>query len=368
MKRIVGIFILAIGIFGLSSCLEEISFTQPEAIDDGIAIQGKLVKGDPSIVSVTLRKTFDFAEAARLINAREVTIINESNNELELKSNADGVFTLEIPADHPDFKVEYGNSFKLKVATFDNRVFESEFESLSPVPQPDNLEVKKTQIVTKDVNGNEKLFDQLTYTVSTPLAPEGIAEKTRILWEMVSTYRFSDTPEAHGQRACRPTQIEEENKTCYLTSAPVTNYVVLNGQTLSMDRVDNYEILNANPTPIYSEGLYLTVLQQSLSPTAFEYWSQVNQVVDRTGDIFQSPVGKVITNFKSMSDPDAEVYGYFYVTEEKVQRVFVSPELAGNPPKPCPAIPNDFGQVSNDCCNCLTITNSSREKPEWWTE
>ena len=367
IKRISGITVIAIGLFWMSGCLDEIDFVRPDAVENGIAIQGKLVKGDPSFVRVTIRKTFDFSEAARLINAREVTIINEEDVELELVSKADGIFTLEIPKDHPNFKVEFGNSFKLRVSTFDNRVFESSLENLFQVPKPEKLEAKRTQIEIVDVNGIEKLFDQITFTINSPLKPENSSDNAKVLWEMLTTHKLTDSPNAYSRFACFPTRIEEFSQTCYLSGAPSTNYIAVDGPQLNSDRVDNFELLSTGITPNYSEGFYLTVLQQSLSQSAYDYWAQVNLVVDRTGDIFQPPAGKVITNFTNINDPKDDIFGYFYVTDEEVIRVFVSPELAGNPAVICPSPTDMNGRADNDCCNCTSIGGAnSTIKPSWW--
>ncbi len=357
---------LAFGLVVVSGCLDEIDFASAGQIDDSIAIQGKIVKANPSFVSVTIRGVFNFQDAARLINAREVTVEDESGNKIELESNADGIFFLEIPDDHPNFKVDYGKSYKINVSTFDNRNYTSSFDELQPAPIPEAINAKRTEIETVDVNGNSRIFDQITYSIDSPLKAPNSSENSRLLWELISTYKLTDSPESYGQRACFPTRIEEFNKTCYITSSPVTNYLTLDGTELSIDRVDNYELLSTGLTPLYAEGFYMSVLQQSLSEEAYAYWAQVGTVVDRTGDLFQAPAGKVITNIVNTDDEKEDVFGYFYATEETVKRVFVSPEFAGSPNRTCPAPPTEGGQAPNDCCDCLTAGKSTRIQPEWW--
>jgi len=357
-----------IGLILLSGCLDEIDFANASSIDDSIAIQGRIVKANPSFINVTIRGVFNFQDAPRLLNAREVTVEDESGNKLELESNADGIFFLEIPDDHPTFKVDYGKSYKLNVSTFDNRNYTSSLEELVPVPKVDEISAKRTQIETVDANGITKTFDQITYQVSTPLKVDETAQNSRLLWELISTYKFTDSPESYGRRACFPTRIEDNNKTCYITSSPVNNYITLEGPELSVDRVDDFELISTALLPIYAEGFYMTILQQSLSETAYNYWSQVGTVVARTGDIFQPPAGQVITNFVNIDDDREGVFGYFYATEQSTTRVFISPEFAGNPTLPCPAPPTEGGLAPNDCCNCLTAGLSTTVQPEWWTE
>lgn len=368
IERFSLIAFLALGLFAVSGCLDEIDFAKADKIDDSIAIQGKIVKGSPSFVNVTVRSVFNFQEAARFLNVRSVIIEDDAGNTLELDSRADGIFFLEIPDNHPTFKVDFGRSYKINVFTFDNRNYTSSLEELLPAPRPEELKVARTEIQTVDVNGSTITFDQLTYYVNTELKAAGSSENSRLLFELISTYQFTDSPESYGARACRPTQIEEFNKTCYITSSPVTNYITLNGRDLSVERVDNFELLSTGLTPIYAEGFYMTILQQSLTQTAFDYWSQVGNVVDRTGDLFQAPAGRVITNLVNTEDEKEGVFGYFYATEESLQRVFVSPALAGNPNLPCPSPPTEGGQAPNDCCNCSTAGNSSTEKPVWWVD
>jgi len=291
---------------------------------------------------------------------------DESGNIVELPTRADGIFYLEVPDNDPSFKIDYGKSYKVNVATFDNRNYTSSLEELLPAPTIEDLTVKKIQIETVDANGNTKLFDKLTYGVSSPLKPANSTENARLLWEFTSTYQFTDSPGAYGRRSCRPVSIEDEAKTCYLTASPSDNYVVVNGPDLSIDRIDNFEILNTGISSIHAQGLYLTVSQQSLTQTAYDYWVQVGNLVAITGGIFQDPAGKVITNMANVDDPKDDVFGYFYATEESIRRVYVDPTLAGNPALPCPDALTEGGQAPNDCCNCSSIFNSSTIKPAWW--
>lgn len=366
IERYALIAIMAIGLIGISSCLDEIDFASAETIDEAIAIQGKVVKANPSYISVTIRGVFNFEDVPRLLDARIVTVEDESGNTVELPTRADGIFYLEVPDNDPNFKIDYGKSYKINVSTFDNRNYSSSLEELLPAPAVEDLTVSKTQIESIDVNGNPRLFDQLTYSVSTPLKPANESENARLLWEFISTFQFTDSPESYGARACRPTRIDSQSKTCYITSSPQNNYISLNGKELSVDRVDNFEVLSTGISSIYAEGFYLTVSQQSLTETAFDYWAQVSNVVARTGDLFQAPAGKVITNLVNTDDPREDIFGYFYATEETIRRVYVSPELADNPPLPCPAPPNEGGLAPNDCCNCSSVSNSSTIRPAWW--
>ena len=348
----------------ISGCLDQIDFDRPDTIEDGVAIQGKLVRGTPNYIRVTIRRVFDFSENARLINAKVVDLIDEDGNRLPIDSSQDGVFEMEITDDQ--MAIEFGRNYRLRIELFDNRVYESEIETILPVPTPVDLNVNT--VVNESINSLGDVVDRdfLAFSVNTPLEVTEGSGNVKMLWELEATHMFTDSPESYSTFACRPVRIDDENKTCFITSSPTTNFVPLDGPSISSNFLSDFTIYETTPNSVFSEGYYLTVLQQSLTPTAFEYWSQVNQVLSRTGNIFEPPAGKVTTNFFNVNDENDEVFGYFYATEEEVLRVFVSPELAGNPPLFCPAPPSENGQAPGDCCNCLSVFGSTTEIPDWW--
>jgi len=353
----------------LPSCLDDIDFDRPDTIENGIAIQGKLVKGDPSFIRVTLRRIFDFSENARLINARTVTLMDEEGNALVLDSRQEGVFIEEIQNNNPDISIDYGKSYKIRVETFDNRVFESSLEQLLPAPTPTDLRVSK--VLREGIDALGRIVDRefLAFTLDTPLQLNEGEDNVKLLWELEATYKLSDTPESYNRRACFPIRVDNvDNKTCFITSSPIRNFIPLDGATINSTSISDFTLYETTSSSLFAEGYYLTVLQQSMSNSAFEYWSQVNQVLSRTGDLFEPPAGKVITNFVNVNDPNDEVFGYFYATEERPIRIFVSPKFADETQITCPAPLTEDGRADNTCCDCLTAGDATTERPIWWLE
>ena len=141
----------------------------------------------------------------------------------------------------------------------------------------------------------------------------------------------------------------------------------MDGPAIKSTAIENFTVIEITPTWIFAEGYYLTVLQQSLTKASFEYWRQVHQLVSREGDFFEPIDAKVITNLVNIDDPTEEVFGYFYATEEKLIRTYAAPEIADNPRPFCPE-PIMFGSAPPECCNCLSLPNSTTERPIWWVE
>ena len=105
---------------------------------------------------------------------------------------------------------------------------------------------------------------------------------------------------------------------------------------------------------------------ESLSDEALIYWDQVGSIVNRSGNMFEEPVGKQLTNVVAdESNPDAPIFGYFYATEMDTISIFVDPVDIGSPTLACPpAKPKEPGCLP--CCDCLGLTGSTNEKPIFW--
>lgn len=351
-------------IIGLTNCLEKIEFEQPDSIKNGMAIQGKLVKGDTSIVTVILRKVFDFTTSPRFLSALEVLVIDETGQELKLTTKKIGRYSVEIPKSHPFFKVEYGGKYKIRVKTSDNRTYESDFDSPYPVPKPEKLVKELTTVEILNLVGDIEIDTQLTFFLDTPLKVAGSSENSRILWELEGVVKLTDTPNDPGRCSIKK---DKEAKSCYVVTSPTKNYLTFNGTTSSTDFISRVVMNETFFTNFFAEGYYFVVYQQSVSKATYEYWSQVGKVVNRTGDIFQDPVGRVNTNIRNIEDPNDEIFGYFYATEEEKIRVYVSPALAKFPTKQCPFITRN-GDMAPYCCNCLDLEKSTTIKPDWWVE
>jgi len=348
------------------SCRDVIEFETPNSIKDAIFIEGKLTKGDPSTVQVTIGQVFDFTTNPSLFLADFVQIIDEAGTTLELDTKRQGIFTLSIPKDHPEFQVDYGSAYKLRLQLRNGNIYESAYDTLYPVPIMTNLTKDKVIENVRLADGKILTQEFVTFHVSTPLDVPNSTNRPYLLWELESLVKQSDTPTSAGRPPCIRTS--PEPKTCYLSINPVENYRALNTRNLSGDMLTNYLVYEAKNTNtfLYAEGHYLTVYQQSLSSEAFQYWEQANILTNRNGSIFEQPSGKIITNFTNVDNPNETVYGYFFATESNLKRIYIAPEFAGNPRPICPEVapfpPNPI------CSNCLCQQNSTTEKPEWWVE
>lgn len=370
LQNLIKILFLGLILINIT-CVDQIDFERPETIEGGIAIQGKLTKGNPSFVNLSIRKVFGFKfdSGPRQIAAQSVHLIDEDKNQLELSSIEAGIYTLEIPDNHPTFKVDYGKAYKVNIVLRDGRTFESTYDTLYAVPLPTDLKANKQSVSSINAIGDLVLEDVISFKISTPYSIPDNNRKSYFLWEMESVHQQKDTPDFYSSCRFPATPTSQESKICYVTLEPVNNYKVLNTNLLAGNAIADFELLEvlAN-TYTLAEGYYLTAYQQSVSAAAYEYWEKVGQLVNRNGTIFEPPAGQTNSNIFNPDNPKEEVFGFFFATESQIIRVYVPPALANTPSSICPARPNIDGSGPGNCCNCLTEENSTILKPDWWIE
>ena len=360
LQKTIGIIL--IGLL-LTTCQEFIDFAPPDTIKNTIFIEGKLTKGDPSTVFVKIGQVFNFVSNPSLLLADWVEIIDESGQALPLKSREQGIYRLNIPNNHPTFKIDYGHGYKIRLQLKNQAIYESSYDTLYQVPEMAELKFEK---ISKNVifpDGKQETQAIISFLVSTPLTTTNNT-KPHLLWEFESLFKQSDDPAAPGFGKGPCIAESDTSKTCYLAINPVENYIALNTKTFSGDQLVDFSIYEADNTNtfVFSEGYYLTVYQQSLSDAAYEYWAQTNQLTNRNGSIFEAPSGKIVTNFSNANNPKDEVFGFFFATESDFKRLYISPDDAGNPRSHCPPV----AEHSILCDNCLCWQNSTTEKPDWW--
>jgi len=162
-------------------------------------------------------------------------------------------------------------------------------------------------------------------------------------------------------------------KTCYLTQkVDVNDIFVLDASSITVDKLDNFTVLEDLIRSNYAEGQYMTIFQQTINKGVYDYWNSIKIITERSGSMFDPPAGKITSNISNPDDPSEEIFGYFFVAQQDTIRLYVSPEMAGSPENACPP-PNEMAPPGGGCpvlicCDCLSAERSSTGKPKFWKE
>jgi len=353
--------ILLIGVLAVS-CVDQIDFEVPAGLSDSIVIQSRVVKGDPSFVEVDVTILFDFTvDSRRPVNVRTVILTDDNNNEMILETRVPGSYFQVLNASTP-IQAEVGRGYKLRVETLDNRIFESSIDIMPPNRKPQSLNLSIVPQRAIDNIGNATEVDKIRLAIDTEVNTD---TDGGVYWEISNVYRVTD------QGINDP---ENVIKTCYVEdNVNVEEIYVLDPSQLRDGIISDFELTFASIDRRLGEGLFYIVKQYSLSQGAFRYWSGINILSEREGNIFDGPVGEVESNFTNINDPESVAFGYFFATEEEVIRRRADlPELAGIP-SICPSeracfAPNGDSCICGLCCDCLVDPNATTVRPDFFND
>ena len=353
MIRNTSLLILLCGLF--TSCLDPIDLEVDKGFRETVAISGKLTKGDPSRVTARVARLFDFLpDSRRIIFAQEVLIRDEYSHALPLKVSAQETYSLQIPADHPEFRVDYFEKYQLEVLLSDGRRYLSEFEQLLPVPRIDSI---RPRVITKLIvdrvqDYRPALF--LAFDLDSPIAVNAQTGNSKLRWDFEGTFEISSLMQVN----------KDSLQTCYITQkVDLFRPQSFDGTTIAADRMDGFLLNEEIANWRFAQGYVLHTYQESLTNTAFSYWENVQSSVLRSGDMFEPAAGNLQTNFSNPADPADNVTGFFYATEIDTFRVYIDPAFVSFPDSLChppPAFPPCV------CIDCLVEPRSTGVRPSFF--
>jgi hypothetical protein len=349
MKNNIGIITL---LSLLWACVDEVTLKNQRATAEAIVIQGKLVKAATASVEATVLRVGDFenSDASTHISGAKVSLLAQDGARVELVEEIlNRIYRAPIPANFP---VKTGTAYRLQVQLPNGNRYESAAETLLAVPKMKQVRFRPFALKqSSNATNAVETLPYLAFQVSTPLQTTDSRENARLRWTFFATYKFSDNLK----------------KLCYYNEALLNPQVfIYNGELLSAERLDTFSLAEIQLNHRLAEGFYVTVVQESLSENGYIYWDRVKQLSERSGNMFEAPAGKIITNITSMDNKIQPVYGYFYPTEQDTARLFISPAEVGNPSPYCPVV----GMVTPSICyDCLAqITGVTLQKPHFWID
>lgn len=353
-----------VGALLLTNCLDEIDLGQGEALPDGIVFQGRINAGNDgelTDVAVKLERLFVAQGSNRpdQVVTASASIENSEGQSRDLRF-LDGAYRATIDDNDPDFRVEAGLGYRVRVLTLQGEEYLTEFDIL---PDPLAIEEADAELTAVEILNQVDLpvtVPAMRFDVTAPVRyPDG--SPTFLRFTLERTYKVTDLPEI------RPFDMNDP-KVCYV-SQPLDggDLILFNSLETSVDRVEDF-LLTFDPIDYeYAEGYVMTIFQEALSREAYEYFDQVDRIASRESSLFEPPAGPVVGNAFDVNGNTSNVFGFFYATNRTQARVAVSPEEAGNPDFFCPLSrpPSPF-PTANNCDDCLMINGSFLNRPSWF--
>lgn len=133
----------------------------------------------------------------------------------------------------------------------------------------------------------------------------------------------------------------------FLFEGKANEQLVLGEQYLLSRRIDNS----------FAVKHYFNLIQSSLNKETYEYWSRVEDIVERAGSIFDTPPAAIPSNIRS-SNPEERVLGHFEVIGVDTTRLLMTNnDVPIFFEDPCEvSSPQEYFQVISvpfECVSCL---------------
>lgn len=358
MKNYIVKLLLLLIILPWFGCVDDIDLVLPKDRTDGVVIEGRLIESENSFVEVYVTKVFDFTTDSRVpVRTTSVTLIDEDGTRMELRMAAQGYFTAALDENSP-IQAKVGRSYKIEVVIFGGRTYESDFDIITESVAPDEVYFQTVKQIIQERDGDYREVERLQLTADLPLDN---TLSDGLLWEVMSTYKITDTP-SDGT----------PSKVCYIDRNVSRNEVTyFNLAESEASYLSEWPLAVVTPDHTFNEGIFFSVSQYALSEAATRYWSQINTIKNYSGNLFDDPLGLVSSNItQTKGETDLDIFGYFYTASEQLVRIKADPELVPDRDPYCPAPRMVMRPCMQErvCCDCLSENNSTTEKPNFWIE
>ncbi len=247
-------------------------------------------------------------------------------------------------------EVDPSLEYEVEVVMPDGEIIRSVPARALNSPDIDSLTFEVVTVEQINSAGNTVESDFIDIFTNTSVTD---SEKPFLRWRVSGEYEFKEVfPGALDQLRCYVTNNLDLNN-IEIFSTDDLNGNVLTDQFVIRTAVDDR----------FNTIYCFHVDQFGISEQEYDYWTNVQKLVDLEGSLFDPPPGELKNNLFSETNPDNIVLGYFSVSTVSEKRLFIGPQQIGyTVGTEC----RSFRFTTPRCSDCTTILGSTREKPPYW--
>lgn len=344
-------FIVALLGFALvyTACIDEIAFDieseQPSIVVEGListALRDYSVKvNESTILGIgidNIKKPISGASVEVIDNDGVAVAFNEDPEEA-------GTYTAEMQG-------IIGKSYHVEVTLPNGTAISSVPEVIMPPVVIDSIPIKVDEVSGLNASGNSEITGFVAAEVNFDFDPE---DPPYLRWRVDGEYEFQELY-PNALRVFR----------CYVDDfIDFNNIALLDGSEIEGNQVRNKEVVRTTLNRRFHVIYGFMVRQYRISQREYDYWAQVDQLINIDGTIFDPPPATIVGNLVNESDPTELIQGYFSVVSEDFKRQFVETgDLGFFVQTDCSSF--SFRPGPPECEDCRRLPNSSREKPPYW--
>jgi hypothetical protein len=242
-----------------------------------------------------------------------------------------------------------GRSYSVTVVLEDGTTYQSQAELLKPVSQISGATTIYQDLLGTTIRGKFKT------NIETNDPPQQ-GDYYRWTWkhfDYLTFCAFSQNiadHQFHESACCEPCWTIDQCESCI---ALLSDHFV-NGKKISQFLID---------IPYDSKTPYFLFIQQfSLTETAYQYWKTLNEQINVTGGVFDTPPAAVPGNLYRVNNKEEQVLGYFGASAVAEKAIYIKRDGAGVDPYPS----NLSAIIDLGCIPCRENYYRTAFKPKGW--
>lgn len=328
-----------------ASCINEIEF-DTERTEGQIVVSGSIYDR-PGPYQLELGITTLESTIPIPLSGARITLFSGDGNSEQYREIDGGLY--ELPGNV--VSGSRGQTYYIEITLPNGAIYQSIPETIPTVHSRDSTYIELENKQEQTATGGSREVPIISVYTDTHI-PES-SEPLYIHWSVFSKYSFRErTPSS---------PLAPPPNTCYVTTVPDPQAIILFSTENPGSR--NIEQQLMAQKHIVSQEFYrrhyFNVISKSVTERRYNYWQQVDEIINQTGTIFDSAPATPKGNLFNPNDYQDQVFGYFEAVAIDTSRAFVTrgdlPFFVSNP---C----SGFNQPPA-CDNCLLIENSTLERP-----
>jgi hypothetical protein len=343
-------FWLVLLLLTAGGCIDEISF-ESDFGESRLLVDGSIHNG-PGPYTVRIGKTEPDETLPVPLSDATITLIDSSGNRVAFHETETGIYqTID-----KNFRGQPGETYHIKIELLDGRSFSSEPEKMPLQSASSTVHLEPGFVPEQTASGGTRDVPVVFVSADTDLPDTD--DPLFLKWTVEGLYAFREIqrsgPFAPQANTCFITE-NINPQTITLFSGGQSGSGQIRNQSLTEERVVQHK---------FFIRYYFNVITTSITERRYNYWQNVDEMINQSGTIFDVPPATVTGNIKSNDQSDMPVLGYFEAAVRDTSREFVTrSDFSFFISDPCGLTNTDRHP---NCDNCLEIENSTLDRPPYF--
>lgn len=275
---------------------------------------------------ITDREGYHYVEVSRSTSYNDPKYDSEKGSVVKVYDDRGNVFqyTEYLPGNYRCWigqeYLSVNTRYKVEVVTRDGNIYVSDFEAMEPCP-----DIERIYYEVKVKEADNPIFIP-THGIQLYIdTKESEKERSNLRWEIDETWEYHSAYLLNDYYDGEIHYVVESSDSLYYCwkSSKIRDIFTMSTRNYSSKKINKgslaYVSDNYNKLQVKYSAL---VKQHSLSDSAYEYWSNMQQNLQEGGGLYESQPIRITGNIYNINNSEEVVLGYFWASSIKEKRFF----------------------------------------------